>query len=148
MILSFKTSIKGKPTNFVDKILKGEKVTTIREDKKNRWKAKNKIHFATGVRTNNYKQFAEGECTDVQEIKITSANSLPKNQYNGCVYIIDIPIKGVVFQMSYCIEIAGKLLTTQEIEALAKADGFDSTETFFDWFNKDFEGKIIRFKIN
>ena len=148
MTLGFKTQFKGKPTGFVEKILAGEKVTTIRPDQHNRWKVGNKIHFATGVRTKNHKQFAGGECTDVQEIKITSANSLPKNQYNGCVYIIDIPIKGVVFQMSYCIEIAGKLLTTQEIEALAKADGFDSTEAFFDWFNKDFEGKIIRFKIN
>jgi hypothetical protein len=146
MILGFKTSIKGKPTNFVHKILNGEKVTTIRLDKKNRWKAKNKIHFATGVRTKNYKQFAEGECTKVEEIIIKSANSLPKSHYNGCVYTIDVPVKGIVFQMSYSIEIAGKLLTTQEIEALAKDDGFDDAKAFFEWFNTEFTGKIIHFK--
>lgn len=48
MILSFKEQ-------FIPKILDGTKIHTIREDKKNRWEAGKKIHFATGVRTKNYK---------------------------------------------------------------------------------------------
>lgn len=42
MILSFKKQ-------FESKILEGSKIHTIREDKPNRWKEGNKIHFATGV---------------------------------------------------------------------------------------------------
>ena len=31
----------------------------------------------------------------------------------------------------------------EEIELLAKHDGFNSMEDFFKWFDKDFKGKII-----
>jgi len=58
MILGFKTKTKdGRYTNFVEKIEKGEKIHTIREDKLNRWRAGRIIHAAVGVRTNEYRQF-------------------------------------------------------------------------------------------
>lgn len=41
MILSFKKQ-------FLDPIITGSKIHTIRADKPNRWKPGNKIHFATG----------------------------------------------------------------------------------------------------
>lgn len=132
MILGFKTQINNKPTGFVDKILKGEKVTTIREDKKNRWNAKNKIHFATGVRTKNYKQFAEGECVKVQEIRISYSET---NLKDGFISLTEIFVDG-------------ECLTMWQMEELAKADGFENTQEFLKWFNKDFEGKIIHFKVH
>ena len=39
MILGFKKYFSDRtPTNFVEKILSGKKITTIREDKHKRWK--------------------------------------------------------------------------------------------------------------
>ncbi len=61
MILGFKKQFK-------QSILNGTKIHTIREDKHNRWKANNKIHFATGVRTKNYNQFFNLVCISVQPI--------------------------------------------------------------------------------
>ncbi|MBE7411382.1 MAG: hypothetical protein HS129_04840 [Leptospiraceae bacterium] len=63
MILGFKQQ-------FIRPILDGTKIHTIREDVHNRWHVGNKIHFATGVRTKNYKQFLEKFCTGTQTIKI------------------------------------------------------------------------------
>ena len=56
MILGFKTHFDdGVPTNFVEKILSGEKIHTLRQS--NRWKTGMYLHMATGVRTKKYKQF-------------------------------------------------------------------------------------------
>lgn len=130
MTLGFKTQIKGKPTNFVEKILAGEKVTTIRVDKHNRWKVGRKIHFATGVRTSNHHHFAEGECTKVEEIEIVKLQDWKS------------------YSLSFRVRVDGEVLSTKRIEELAKNDGFDSVADFFKWFNKDFQGKIIHFKVN
>ena len=35
------------------------------------------------------------------------------------------------------------VLTNKQIEQLAKNDGFDSVQDFFNWFNEDFNGRII-----
>ena len=138
MTLGFKTQIKGKPTGFVDKILAGEKVTTIREDKKNRWKPKTKIHFATGVRTKNYKQFAEGECTKVEQIAIRYLQ--PTRKTFGESKKIDNALH------EPHVYVNGDEIKGDKLEKLAKEDGFDSVENFFEWFKGDFIGKIIHFK--
>ena len=132
MTLGFKTQIKGKPTNFVEKILAGEKVTTIRVDAKGRWKVGRKIHFSTGVRTSNHQQFAEGVCTKVDKIEIQHSRIWIANKW---VY-------------SHHVFINDSRLNEDEVKELAKCDGFDSVDAFFDWFNTDFEGKIIHFKVN
>lgn len=123
MILSFKSQ-------FVDKIKSGEKIHTIREDKPNRWKKGNKIHFATGVRTKNYNQFFEGECKSVQKIEIT---------HKGNKIFVEIegrpPHVWIHFRNDKYIH--------PGIEKLAKNDGFNNIEDFFKWFDKDFKGKII-----
>lgn len=63
MVIGFKEQ-------FVYKILNGTKIHTIREDKHDRWRPGMTMHMATGVRTKNYKQFHEDNCTSVQEISI------------------------------------------------------------------------------
>ena len=65
MILGFKKQ-------FPPMILVGTKIHTIREDKHDRWKAGNKIHFATGIRTKNYNQFYSGVCKSVQAITLVN----------------------------------------------------------------------------
>ena len=120
MILSFKTKIGNIPTNFEEKILFGQKIHTIREDAKNRWRVGQIIHFATGVRTKQYNCFKTGVCTGIQTIKI-------KND-------------GFILES---IHIDGKRLRTLGLMALMDNDGFDCLQSFKSWFNKDFEGKII-----
>jgi len=92
------------------------KVHTIRKDKKNRWKAGCNIHFVINNRTPNRFQFA--------------------------------PVLPVVATQHIVIQekkvwVDARFLGESEIETLAKNDGFNSINDFFQWFNGDFEGKII-----
>jgi len=108
MILSFKPQ-------FVEPILNGSKIHTIREDKGKRWTIGKKIHFATGVRTKNYNCFKEGECIGLQKIIISPAY----------------------------IEVSGRILNYKEIKRLAINDGFNSVKDFLEWFDGHFTGIII-----
>ena len=112
MILSFKK-------RFVQPILEGVKIHTIREDKHDRWKSGMKIHFATGVRTKNYKQFAEKVCLGVQEIYI---------EFNaaGALVMID-----------------GNVTSAYEKYNLALNDGFNDFGELKMFFNTGFKGRII-----
>jgi uncharacterized protein YqfB (UPF0267 family) len=132
MILSFNPQ-------FVPKILAGTKKQTIREDKTNRWKVGNCIHFATGVRTKNYKQFASGTVANIKCILIQyfELNSTHAANHVNNPYLIKHKNKSVR------VWIGSKILTQDEITKLATDDGFDTTKDFFNWFDKDFEGKII-----
>ena len=113
----FNVDGKRKPTNFEEKIKKGIKLHTIREDSTNRWKEGRKIHFSTGSRTLHYNCFKEGVCISVQEIHI-------KNRTIG---------------------IDGRWLDQSEIEYLSDNDGFDCVEDFWAWFDQyhEFWGKLI-----
>ena len=119
MILSFKKQ-------FTELIVKRDKIHTIREDPTNRWKAGNKIHFATGVRTKHYNQFAAGKCHSVQYITILWED-------RPVVYIGDSEdsIMPFYFKNDDVTYGAGQML------ALVKNDGFASLKDFFEWFSKD-----------
>jgi hypothetical protein len=112
MILSFKHQ-------FVDKIINGKKIHTIRKDKHDRWHKGRKIHFATGIRTPNYNQFYSGTCVSTQKIYINP------------------DIKDVIVET--------KMTPEQNIdpEKIALKDGFDNENDFWDWFDEPFEGKLI-----
>ena len=116
MVLGFKEQ-------FIVKIFNGTKIHTIREDKHNRWKAGNKIHFATGVRTKQYKEFMRGKCISVQEFKIVP----PKDNNSLRTYLID----------------GKELQPISDIVKLSKNDGFDKASEFVNWFGDNFTGKII-----
>lgn len=126
MVISFKD-------RFKEAILSGTKIHTIREDKHDRWKKGMKMNMATGVRTRNYNEFAEKNCTGTQKISIRYFDNKSRvevvinDRYIGAAYF---GIKRI-----YCC--------VYELEILAHNDGFDSVDDFFAWFNKDFEGKII-----
>lgn len=117
MVIGFKPQFK-KP------ILQGSKKHTIREDKNDRWKPGMKIHFATGVRTRLYHQFYEGSCKSTQRINIIYDN---------------IPPMGNVVN----VLIDERQISWKELETLAVNDGFEDVSDFLNWFNEDFEGKII-----
>src|SRR5699024_10638651 len=108
------------------------KITTIREDKHNRWKAGNKIHFVINNQTKDRFQFAPVlECTSVQKIEIRYYDKITKHrqyQING---------------KNVSVIVDGRTLPYFDICVLCLNEGFPSVESFFDWFNKNFEGKII-----
>lgn len=132
MIIGYKKQFPwGKPTSFKRRILNGIKIHTMREDVHDRWHAGRKIQHAHGVRTKQYEQFLENECTRTQRIYIGKTSK--KNEdlyytYNG---------------INYGVIIDGKWLTNYCIGLLAMYDGFDNTDDFFRWFQKGFKGKII-----
>lgn len=120
MILTFSKDI------FVERIISGIKIHTIREDKHNRWKVGNSIQFWRGnprnVRNNPY-QFGEGICQEVKPIKIDPINN-----------------EITIFYNKHISEDIGLIDSLNEI---AKNDGFDSWEQMKEWFKEPFVGKII-----
>mgnify|MGYP003995848679 CR=1 FL=1 len=115
MILGFKPQ-------FVEKILDGTKIHTIRQDIHGRWKEGRGIQFATGVRTPNYKCFKVGVCQSTQKISI---------RYR----------EGVEYPDIYVDE--ENLWKSKMVGALSRNDGFPYILKLIRWFNKDFTGKII-----
>ncbi len=123
----------GFQERFVEKILSGVKIHTIRDDCFDRWRSDRVMHMATGVRTDHYHQFAEKTCSGVQNIEI---------QYNkgGGVNVF---IDGSFFYYQTSWGLEWDQQTKQNMCSLAIADGFNTIAEFFAWFNKDFKGKII-----
>lgn len=107
---------------WLDKVHASKK-HSIREDKADRWKVGNKIHFVINPYNKNRFQFAPIlPVTALQKILILT---------------VDIP--------SIMVFIDGRKLDRFEVEELAINDGFESLENFIDYFKRgqDFEGKII-----
>lgn len=163
MTLAFSTEINGNPTYFIEKIwaslidsieginisdyekylndhqskfgkdfgydemMISPKIHTIRQDKSNRWKDGNKIHFAINNRTSNRFQFAPiVKCKSVQKIRIDYDDAAC--DWYGCEPVISVD---------------DKILSLKEVEELSINDGFEDSQAFCKYFNKDFEGKII-----
>ncbi|MEC3875960.1 hypothetical protein [Chryseobacterium salviniae] len=151
MILSFKTKINGKPTYFPEKIWSGlgdvcnkynycidefhtglmnvgfddqrdhkPKLHTIRKDDKNRWKPGMMIDFFINARQKDMFRFAP-------RIPVVSI------QYIGILHYRD----------NSEVNIDGRYLFPSEVEKLAKNDGFESVDDFFQYFNEDYNGIII-----
>ena len=155
MILGFSTHINGKETFFVEKIqtalrlpyfkdsvgfseqhvpprmnfyVKSKckpKLHTIRDDINNRWKVGNKIDFFINVRKKDMFPFAPKiPVISIQEIELK--------------YIFRDVIGSTI-----SIKIDNRELDYSECVDLAMNDGFDTIKGFFDYFDKDFKGKII-----
>lgn len=123
MILGFKPQ-------FVAPINSGVKIHSIREDKTDRWKEGNTIHFATGVRTKNYDNFKTDVCKSTQSIEIFfNENEVHKDLDRGIWVLVD-----------------NIVLSDFWVKELAYRDGFKSVHEFYCWFGKNadyFKGKII-----
>lgn len=124
--------------NYID-IAQGPyspKLHTIRPDSKDRWRTGRDIHFVINNRTPNRFQFAPViPCVSVQKIgiryKIHQSGDSVHALIDGDVYA------GASWYPS------GHIRTVWGGEDLARNDGFDCLEDFFDYFNEDFTGKII-----
>jgi hypothetical protein len=110
MILSFKEE-------FNPKITKGQKIHTLRRDKKRRWKKGNKVHFANNLRSPNYRQFGEGECKMTFNISIIHFPFI-----NGMLKSPEVIIEGITMSKS-------------ELKAFAFRDGFNTLDEFWAWFD-------------
>lgn len=165
MILPFSTQLNGKPTYFVEKIHSGllqndllqgfdlghehefdldklcscePKLHTIREDKNNRWKSGNNIHFFINNRTKNAFQFAPVlPVVSVQKVEIEYLFKTDEEK-EVCVCIDSVP--RAVVRIYH-----GKVTSCSAgiVRKLAQNDGFDTIEDFLAYFNEDFTGKII-----
>lgn len=152
MILAFSTKINGKLTYFVEKIHSGllqnnllqgfdlgyshhfnidilsscqPKIHTIREDKNNRWKVDNNIDFFINARQKNMFRFAP-----VLPVVSTQKITIKRLENHSLFKVIRVSVDG-------------EFLNKNEIKELAINDGFENTAEFFDYFNSNFEGKII-----
>ena len=109
------------------------KIHTIRRDENNRWKVGNKIHFVINNRTKDRFQFAPVlSVKKIQKIEVKYL-SITKEP---------IDLNPMVWIDGYLFFDAATGVD-KGIELLARNDGFESVERFFDWFSDDFEGKII-----
>lgn len=163
MIAAFSTKIKEKETHFVSKIWSGllknglatieqlkqyerdyllkhckelnidleakPKLHTLREDSKNRWKVRNAIDFFINCRKEDMFQFAPKVLVKgIQNVFIT------RNDFGKSMVFID----GKLFYLEdWSLEHKHKMLH------FAQNDGFETTEDFFEYFDTDFNGKII-----
>ena len=129
MVIGFKDQ-------FVEPILNGTKIHTIREDATNRWVKGRVMHMATGVRTKKYNQFNEEICNGTQKIEIkwsTNNKGLVSENRGVQVFIDGVNVTNHTFG------VFDKML----IEVLARNDGFATVKDFFEWFSEDYTGKII-----
>lgn len=106
MVLAFKPQ-------FVNPILEGKKLHTLRLDPKNRWAKDKSIQMATGIRTPNYSCFKNDVCKSVQILYF---------MYNPESKHLTISLEG------------GKPFTEIVKRELALNDGFENYEAFVEWF--------------
>ncbi|MEO6176960.1 MAG: hypothetical protein ABIP27_17535 [Flavobacterium circumlabens] len=167
MILGFSTQINGKETFFVEKIWQSfpdefsidnfddfqwdkhynfnvdavdftPKLHTIRLDKNDHWKKGRKIDFIINVRKKNMLRFAPVlPVVSTQKVEI-------KWYFNPGTNIcrIEIDNKGFAVAMWH-VGFDKNPTYSPQLLAFVQNDGFDSVEDFFNYFDKDFLGKII-----
>jgi hypothetical protein len=110
---------------FVTAVQSGRKRQTIRAQRKVPIKAGDKLYFYTGMRSKACRKLGEAVCTAVEPIRMGQG---PGRRLR--------------------VWIGERELTDDEIEALAHADGFDTTEDMRLWFvlmcGHSFSGQLIR----
>lgn len=127
---------------FVPLIESGEKRQTIRLERKVPIKAGDKLYLFTGLRTKNCK-------------RILPHNVIVEEDYRPFVRCKGV--ERIVFFSRYindtdfliCCELNGQpVIKPNELQALAKADGFDTYYDMYDFFNNQyglpFEGVLIK----
>ncbi|MEJ7644309.1 MAG: hypothetical protein WKF87_06920 [Chryseolinea sp.] len=112
------------------------KIHTIRADNSDRWHGGMKIHHCYHNRTPNRCCFLENECERTQRIQIIF-KGMPIIAVNSRGKDVKVGIRTLVI-------VDGLVMNEEQVETIAKNDGFDSTAKLFEWFeNKDFTGKIL-----
>ncbi|MCP9765160.1 hypothetical protein [Lacihabitans soyangensis] len=119
------------------------KLHSIREDI--RWKPGVMIDFYTGVRTNNAYRFAPRvSVVSVQKIEIIPEPPKPHSLDHPRIYLKKIDKKtGKEALLCFSVRIDNRYQWENEIKKLAKNDGFDTVDEFFEWFGAGYKGRII-----
>lgn len=109
-------------SQFADAVESGRKTQSIRALRKRPFQVGDKLFFYTGMRTKQCRKLGEGIIVSVDEIKI-----------DGLGILIN----------KHCIPI--------DFDKFAKADGFNSWQEMYDWFQKThglpFAGQLIRWEL-
>lgn len=109
------------------------KIHTIRKDNSERWKEGMNIDFFINSRRSNMFRFAPTICVwSTQTIFIEYVPTGKKMELRPIVWIDNI----FFYHESISID-------KKKMLKLAENDGFETIEDFFNYFNEDFEGKII-----
>jgi hypothetical protein len=125
-------------TLFPEDLASTPKKHTIRADEKNLWVPGRKIHMVVFNRSKNRFQFAPTlEVKAVQFIRILWDYDEELEMNTPCLYTGEKPDYSDLMPWHY------PTYGEKEMKQLALNDGFDSIKHFFQWFNSDFEGKII-----
>lgn len=129
MVLSFKTKFPdGTPTDFVRKILDGQKIHTLRAG--TRWWSGDKIHMATGVRSSNYDQFNVAR-PDLQKVVAVQAFQFSADKNERLVLVLSNSKLPFIHAEDDLANLIGR------------NDGFANGVDFFNWFMpKDRKGRI------
>ena len=128
-----------------ESLIKDEvKIHTIRADKGNRWKVGTKIHFWLGNPRNTRGknkpyQFGEGICSETKKIQIIHSPNF-----------VSLLIDDEEIETLWVDDKSFRVYSTETdcpiFYQLATNDGFNSMSEFLEWFNTDFEGKLIYWK--
>lgn len=113
-------------TVFIDKILSGEKRQTIRRASP-KWKnvkVGDKLTLYTGLRTKECRKLGEAVVKSISRIVLHERDSIGGITREG-----EFP------------------LTYSEIDILARLDGFNSVDDFWDFFNAHYPEKPIEMKV-
>lgn len=126
--------------------IRNPKIHTIRADPKNSWQKGKNIHFVINNRTPNRFQFAPTlpvKAIQKIEIKWLRGYGDKYKKRNGCTP--DVYIDDELFFSPPYRNYLGEVINNVDrgMLILANNDGFDSVDSFFKYFNTDFEGKII-----
>lgn len=119
---------------------------TIRVDPHKRWRAGMSIHPVISNRTPNRFQFAPTiKCVSVQRIDIKDVTDKSKTGADlNYVYVIKHRVGDVDFYLAYEVYVDGKRLMSDVIERLAINDGFESADSFFEYFKDGIvDGSLI-----
>lgn len=113
---------------WADKVESGEKPHTIRALRKRPFKVGDRVYLYTGMRTRTCRKLGESDCIRVEPIKIGQTACEPLG----------------------FVEIGKVRLFAAQIMALARNDGFEALDEFFDFFVPNggvFEGQFIEWTV-
>lgn len=159
MITSFLTThragaLKGKRTNFPEKIIKGIVGKVLSHDfhispylkalKQSGYHFNDTTDFAPKIHTIRH------DVNDRYQIGKFLHLCINSRQKNMCIFLPPVPITNhqkitITHKNGFTVRIDRRKLSKPEIQALANNDGFESVEDFKEYFNKDFKGKLVHY---
>ena len=173
MILPFSTQLNGKPTYFVEKILKGLAENNLITPEELSYRMcpapvvkyptaygfifdmtidiKSKLHTIREDKNDRWKPGTKIDffinCRQKNMFRFAPVLPVVSVQKVEIVYYHNRETLTLDLPQKRGVIVDDKPLMRSEIEQLALNDGFDTIENFFAYFNEDFTGKIIHWTV-